>query len=427
MAKKIPTTVFSRGTQLMGLASKLAFKEISSRVKSEQGKIQTRIQMAQDVVKTLSHMKGASMKLGQLISMDMGEYLPPEILTILEQLHNKVTFLPYSKIEAILKSQLKEKFAHLSSISEQPLAAASIGQVHRATLDGEDVIIKVQYPGVAESIPSDLKLLKFLVSHISFFQGKEADMKPFFEEVEEVLTKEADYYYELAMHELYREKFKGSDFIIPKVYANYSTKTIITQEYIEGISIKDWLETKPARELKDKFADQLMLLYMEEIFTHGLVQTDPNPGNFLVTPDQKIALLDFGAVKSYDKKWIEGYRSVLIAGFHRDEKTLMKESIRLGFIDEREDDEVKALYLQMREVLAEPFRQDENFDFADQAFLKKSRDLTWALSLKSKYSPPPRDLLFLHRKLVGIFVLIKKLEARFKLKDYWYYVEPKKS
>lgn len=402
----------------------MAINEIASKVKSEQGKIQGRIQMAQDVVKTLSQLKGASMKLGQLISMDMGEYIPPEIQAILGQLHNKVTFLPYPKIEVILKVQLKEKFSHFNRIDQTPLAAASIGQVHRARLASEEVVIKVQYPGVADSIPSDLRLLKFIVGHISFFQGKEADMKPFFEEVEDVLKKEADYDYELQMHELYREKFKGSEFIIPRIYPAYSTKTIITQEFIAGVSFNDWLETHPAREIKDRFANQLMLLYMEEIFIHGLVQTDPNPGNFLVTPDQKIALLDFGAVKSYGREFIEGYKSVLTAAFHHDQEKLMKESIRLKFIDERENSETRALYLEMVEVLAEPFRSDEQFDFADQTFVKKSRDLAWSLSMKCRYSPPPRELLFLHRKLAGIFVLIKKLESKVRLKDYWYLVEP---
>lgn len=428
MAKKIPTSVFSRGTKLMGLAGKMAMNEISSRVKTwddTNTKIQNKIQMAQDVVKTLSQLKGASMKLGQLVSMDMGDYLPPEVIKVLEQLQNNVTFLPYEKIEGILKKQLKDKFSDLQELSSRPIAAASIGQVHRAKLNGEDVVIKIQYPGVADTIPSDLKLLRFIVNNLSYFQNKEADMKPFFDEVEEVLRKEADYKLELKMQSKYREKFSTSDFIIPRVYPDYSTESILTQEYIEGISVNEWLKSNPSEDIRQKLADELMTLYLDEFFCHGMVQTDPNPGNFLITEGNKIALLDFGAVKEYSKEFIEGYRRVLKAAYAKDEKLILKESYRLKFIDERETEEAKNLYLKMMDLLAEPFRSGEHFDFTDKSFLNQSRDLTWELNKKCRYSPPPRDLLFLHRKLVGVFILIKKLGAKIRLNDYWYYVEEK--
>jgi len=158
---KIPTGLWSRGTKLMGMASKMAVNEIGSRIKGwedEKDKIKNKVELAQTIVKTMSELKGASMKLGQLMSMDLGEYLPPEVIKVLENLHQNSTFLPYDKIEAILKEELGDKFSHLTNISIIPLAAASIGQVHTATLDGKAVVIKVQYPGVADSIPSDLRL-----------------------------------------------------------------------------------------------------------------------------------------------------------------------------------------------------------------------------------------------------------------------------
>ncbi len=424
---KIPTSLFGRGTKLLGLASKLAIEEASSRLKTwedEKDKHLSKVQMAQDMVKTLSQLKGASMKVGQLLSLDLGDYLPPEIVKVLEQLHHQSTFLDFNKIEKVLKAELGDKYSHFKDISRTPIAAASIGQVHKAVLHDKDVVLKVQYPGVAESIPSDMKLLEIIMKQANFFQGKrETDLTSFFEEVKAVLMKEADYNNELMMHLLYKEKFKDSPYVIPKAYEEYSTGKVLTQEYIEGVSFTQWLETNPELEVREKLSDLMMKLYLEEVFVHGMVQTDPNPGNFLITKDDRIALLDFGAVKVYSKEFITGYRDILIYAYNKDSEKIIEQSIKLGFMDPREGQDVKDIYLEMMEFLVEPFRQDEHFDFTDKTFFAKSRDLSWEMTKRCKYSPPPKDLLFLHRKLAGVFIFIKKMDVKIKLKDYWYYVE----
>lgn len=423
---KIPTSLFGRGTKLLGLASKLAIEEASSRLKtweSEKDKLLSKVQMAQDMVKTLSQLKGASMKVGQLLSLDLGDYLPPEIVKVLEQLHHQSTFLDFNKIEKVLKDELGEKYSHFEDVSRKPIAAASIGQVHMARLNGNDVAIKVQYPGVAESIPSDMRLLELIVKQANFFQGKrETDLTPFFEEVKEVLTKEADYNNELIMHLLYKEKFKNSPYIIPRAYEEYSTAKVLTQEFIDGVTFTQWLETNPDLEIRTRLSDLMMKLYLEEVFVHGMVQTDPNPGNFLITKDNRMALLDFGAVKVYSEEFIRGYREILMASYNRNSEKIIDLSIKLNFMDAREGQEVRDIYLEMMEFLVEPFRQDEHFDFTDQSFFGRSRDLSWEMTKKCKYSPPPKDLLFLHRKLAGVFIFIKRMDVKIRLKDYWHYV-----
>lgn len=422
---KIPTGPWSRGAKLVGLASKLAINEISSRLKSwedEKSKVQSKVELAQTLVKTMSELKGASMKMGQLLSMDMGDYLPPEVIKVLESLHQNSTFLPFNKIEEILISELGEKFKDFEDFSSVPMAAASIGQVHTARLNGKSVVIKIQYPGVAESIPSDLKLLKVVLGNLSTLQGKDVDLDPFFKEVEEVLLRETDYLNEQAMMKRYKECFLNSHFIIPEVYPAYSTKKIITMDKLEGKPLTEWIEKSLLGE-RMKLADQLMNLYLTEFFVHGLVQTDPNPGNFLITPEQRMALLDFGAVKEYDRSFIESYRSILIAAYHQDKKKILSLSEELSFIDPRESEEIKTIYLDMIDLLAAPFRQDTPFDFADKKFYEDSRSISWELTRKCKYSPPPKDLLFLHRKLAGVFLLIKKLQTKIILKNYWSQIE----
>lgn len=422
---KIPTGFWSRGTKLVGMASKMAANEIGSRLKTwedEKSKLQNKVELAQTIVKTMSELKGASMKLGQLMSMDMGEFLPPEVIKVLENLHQNSTFLPFEEIEAILKTELGDKFSHLKDISTTPLAAASIGQVHSAILDGKPVVIKIQYPGVADSIPSDLRLLKMLLSNLNLVQGKQTDLGPFFKEVEEVLTLETDYEHEAQMLTRYKEGFKDSVYLVPNVYPEYSTKKILTMERMFGKSFGDWADKSLLGE-RQKLAHQLINLYLDEMFLLGLVQTDPNPGNFLMTDNNRMALLDFGAVKEYDRAFIEGYRKILIYSFYQDHKNLMFESERLNFIDPRENDEVRELYIKMMDTLSGPFRQTTPFDFADKKFYEDTKDISWTLSMKCKYSPPPKDLLFLHRKLAGVFILIRKLEAKIVLKDFWYKVE----
>ena len=283
-------------------------------------------------------------------------------------------------------------------------------------------MLKIQYPGVAESIPSDLRLLKILMKNLSFIQGKDTDLDPFFKEVEEVLTRETDYEHECRMLKQYRSAFQNSVYIIPEVYPDYSTGKVLAMEKIEGKSFNEWKESSLLGE-RQKLAHELMHLYLEEFFQHGLVQTDPNPGNFLMTKDNRMGLLDFGAVKEYERSFIDGYRQVLVAAQAQDEEKLMSESERLGFIDPRENEEVRALYKQMMDLLAAPFRVDGPFDFTDKKFYEDSKNLSWTLTRKCKYSPPPKDLLFLHRKLAGVFILIRKLDVKLVLKDYWPMVE----
>lgn len=422
---RIPTGLFNRGSKLLGVASRVALSEMSSRLKSwedEKSKLEARVELAKVFVKTLSEMKGASMKVGQLLSLDVGDYLPPEVQQVLESLQQSSSFLPFPAIETILRNELGDRLAELSNLSRTPLAAASIGQVHTARLGDEEVVVKIQYPGVADSIPQDIRLLEILLRQLSKLARKDIDLDPFMREVEEVLRLETDYRNELRMLELYGRNFQGSPYLIPRAFSGYSTQKVIVLERLYGKSIKEWKEKSFISE-RQKLAHQLLTLYLSEFFVQGLVQTDPNPGNFLITEQGQLALLDFGAVKEYPRSFVDGYRMILLSAYAKDRQRLLAESVRLGFIDERESEEVKELYLEMMEILAEPFRSREPFNFSDKKFLEQSRDLSWEVTRRCKFSPPPKELLFLHRKLAGVFGLVSKLEVKIVLNDYWKIVE----
>lgn len=418
---KLPTGIWKRGSKLAFAASKIALTEVSSRLKSwetEKEKLESQLATTRALVKTLSELKGASMKLGQLLSLDFGDFLPPEIIKVLEGLHQDAVSLSYKDIEKILKQELGNKFDELSDISQKPIASASIGQVHTAWLGDKKVVLKVQYPNVAKTIPQDVKILSTLLTQLARIQNKQIDFSPLLQEVSEVMRLEADYLNELKMLQQYRENFKDSRFVIPDGYADFSTDKVLCLDFVEGQKLTDWLQTADS-DLKEKVADDLLMLYLKEFFQHGLVQTDPNPGNFFITPENKIALLDFGAVKFYKAEFISGYTKVIKAALAENREQVLQHSYEMGFIDPRENDETKNTYCDLINLVANHFRTYDIFDFKDKSFITESQKLAWQLSKKSQFSPPPKELIFLHRKLGGIFVLIRKLGVSMVLKDYW--------
>lgn len=418
---KIPTGLFSRGRKLAMAGAKLAVQEVSSKLKTwetENEKLQAQIKMAQSLVKTMAELKGASMKVGQLLSLDIGDLLPKQVSKVLETLHQDVTFLPFGDIEKILKSELGEKFSLLSEISKEPIAAASIGQVHRAKFHGQDVVLKVQYPGVAESIPSDLRILNIMLTNFNMIQGKNIDFTSLLKEIEDVLVLETDYEHELSMLKTYRKNFSKTQYIVPEAFDELCTKKVLCMEYIDGEKLSEWIETAPESE-RQKITDQLINLYLTEFFSYGLVQTDPNPGNFLMTRDHQLVLLDFGASKKYDKEFITGYRKVLDAAIAEDDETILRESFKLQFLDERESDDVKNIFLKLMKVTTAFFQEDSEVDFGDKNFITESQKLSWELIRSCRYSPPPRALFFLHRKLGGLFAIIRRMNVRINLRSYW--------
>lgn len=413
---KIPTGLWQRGRKLAWSASKLALTELSERISGIES-IESKVRATKELVQTLGELKGASMKLGQLLSIDVSGILPPEVQTIFENLHKDATAISFDELRPVLEEELGEKVNELTDIQEKPLASASMGQVHRARLHNQNVVLKIQYPGVTDTIPQDLRLLRTLVHQFFKLQGKDIDFAPLFEELQQVLTLEGDYRHELAMLERYKLNFANKPYVIPAAIREFSTQRVLCMEFVDAIPLRQWARGA-SQEKRNQIASHLIDLYFEEFFVHGLVQTDPNPGNFLVTSDDRLVLLDFGAVKEYSKTFIEGYRRIVSAALKGPREELLKESFALGLLDPRESAEAQQVYCLLIEEVA-ALRRPGEFDFADKKFIDESSRLTLELTRKLKYSPPPKDLVFLHRKLAGVFAINKMLEAKINLANYW--------
>lgn len=267
----------------------------------------------------LSHLRGAAMKLGQMISMDAGDLLPPELAAILAQLRSQAHRMPPEQLRRVLDSEWgpdwRRRFARFNAT---PIAAASIGQVHRATLpDGRELAIKVQYPGVRESIDSDVDNVATLL-RVSGVLPRELDLAPLLAEAKRQLHEEADYEREATQMTRFADWLDGhADYVVPRPLPELTKARVLAMDFIDGIPIEALADAP--QEQRDAAMRDLMALVLREMFEFGAMQTDPNFANYRFQPDAgRLVLLDFGAARDVEPATAQGYRSLLSAGLSGD-------------------------------------------------------------------------------------------------------------
>jgi aarF domain-containing kinase len=421
--------------QLLGLATRLGTSEIAQSLKEKfnqgldevaSGRLKTRIDQARLIAENLSQMKGAAMKAGQLLSLDASDYLPPEAVDLLSKLQGQADPLPWGEIREVLERELGlDRLNEFSEFSTTAAASASIGQVHRAKLNGVEVAVKIQYPGVAESIDSDLAMLKTLAKSGIAISGRKMNLDEAFDELSMVLHQEANYEIELANMQEYGKLLEDDkDFVVPKPIASHSTKRVLTMTWEDGLPLTDWIKTRPSREARDFIGKQVMNLYYREFYEWGFVQTDPNYANFLIREragsNPKLVVLDFGATLRYTEEFREEYKELLKTVVGGDRKQIFECLVRMGLLDPRESEEVLEKLIAVIQVGLEPFdKRRQPFRFGDVDYSKRNRDAVFSFTQSLKYSPPPRRLIFLHRKLGGVFTFLKKLDVELDLTPYW--------
>ncbi len=391
-------------------------------------KAQQRLKQAQDLVEALSHLKGAAMKVGQLLSLEMSDLLPPEVTDILRTLHDSATFLPFDQVKKILISELGEaRFAMLENLSQEPIAAASIGQVHRARLQGKEVVLKIQYPLVAESIDTDLALLKKVIGGALAVKGSRISFDAVFTELGQGLKVETDYEQEAKSLTLYKQLFANfPHYVVPDVHVGFSTKKVLTLSYETGERLSDWIKKPHTPADRHDFAKRILDLLMLELFEFGVVQTDPNFGNFLVRDDGKtLVLLDFGAVRIYSPEMRRDIVRLLGTAVREERELFFTVAEEMKFLDPREAPEVKEQFFNLMNLIASMFKeQNQPFCFADEGYLSGIREKSWEFANSVKHTSPAHQIIFLNRKLGGMFHLLKDLDCRVDLSAYWRTVVP---
>lgn len=367
----------------------------------------------------LSRLRGAAMKLGQMISLDAGDMLPDELSTILSRLRDEAHRMPPAQLDRVLSAQWGSGWrAHFASFEPRAMAAASIGQVHRAVLpDGRVVAVKVQYPGVADSIDADVDNVATLL-RISGLLPESLDIAPLLGEAKRQLREEADYCREAEQMRRYGALLAGdADFLVPRPVTELSGRKVLVMDFLEGAPI-DSLVAAP-QPVRDKAMGALMGLALRELFSFGFMQTDPNFANYRWQADTgRIVLLDFGAARVVPEATREAYRALMRAGLSGDRAALKAALVAVGFVSPVAVARHGRALDAMIEVLMTHLDRPGLLDFADRGFVEEVRaQARTIIADRAAWHVPPADTLFVQRKVSGTALLAVRMRAKLPLRD----------
>jgi predicted unusual protein kinase regulating ubiquinone biosynthesis (AarF/ABC1/UbiB family) len=326
--------------------------------------------------------------------------------------------MPPKQLQGVLNAEWGPGwYGRFARFDVRPFAAASIGQVHRATTkDGRELAIKVQYPGVRASIDSDIDNVATLL-RLPGIIPREMDLAPLLAEAKRQLHAEADYEAEARHLTAFGDLLAGSTaFRLPELDRMFSTRQVLAMSYVESVPI-DTLTDAP-QALRDRVAGDLVDLVLRELFDFGLMQTDPNLANYRFdTASGRVVLLDFGAAMAVDPALSEDFRRLLAAALDRDAEATRAAMLRIGYFDAATLPRHQSLIMEMFDAAMAPLRQAEPFDFGRSDLIAALRDMGLAMgSERDLTHVPPPATLFLHRKIAGIYLLAARLGARVALR-----------
>ena len=379
----------------------------------EQEMLDLHLKNALKIVESSRELRGAFMKLIQLLSM-RGDLFPTEVLDILSVVQSSVPPMDYALIRTQVKRELGSDPERLfQRFEKKAFAAASLGQVHQAQLkSGEEVVVKVQYPGVDTTVEQDLKNLKALLQVFTLIlrdvMRQNFDATEIYQEMEERLREEIDYVNEANNIAVFQRLFaKDDEVIIPRVYLDFSSRRVLTLEFIDGYKLQDVLAAGVDRELKDWVAIKYFEITWQQICSFGALHTDPHPGNYLITYHPKMAMLDFGSVRFFPDDIREGYRRLAQAILDRDEETMARCFFQLGYLDPGDD---PAPLFRIMYLVFEPVLEDREYDPRDFRSVDKAREVT-NISVQHRIFKVPGHRLFLVRALLGLQSYVQQFDT----------------
>ena len=387
-------------------------------------------------VQEVGQLKGGFMKAGQMLSIYGEHFLPPEINQALKSLQSDSQPVSFETMKKKLKRSLPPSLFKQITLHPTPLGAASLGQVYKAHIKQNSrtslpVAIKIQYPGMAAAMDSDLKMLKRLL-HVARWLPDVERFDGIYDEIKTMLHREVDYSRELKNILLY-QKLLATDPVlkVPQVYQEYSTKTILFMELIEGRRLDDPQVSKISQKRRNRLGLALIRLIFQEIFIWRTVQTDPHVGNFLVQlkedgfSEDSLVLLDFGAVRRFPLSYITPFRQLSLAALYEDPKKIIEQGIHMGFLREEDHQEMRDLFVEILSKAITPFSQEhagpctenghytpQDYDWSEQTLTTELSKLARNAVFSFKLRPPPPEAIFLDRKLVGTATLLKIMGAK---------------
>ena len=421
---KIATGRTERTMQFLGTGAKVGgnyIKYYAKKLLSSDGgdaKQDLHDSNAEDIYNSLTELKGSALKVAQMLSLDKG--ILPQAYTqkfALSQYSAKPLSGPLV-VKTFQKYFGKKPQDLFDSFNIQANNAASIGQVHMAEKDGKKLAVKIQYPGIAQSIESDLKIVKPIAKRM--FQISDKEMMKYMVEVQEKLIEETDYDIELDRSVSMSQSCAHlPNLFFPKYYKEYSSKKILTMDWLEGMHLGEFLKTNPSQELRNRIGQALWDFYEYQIHHLKAVHADPHPGNFLFTEEGKVGIIDFGCVKEIPGEFYNFYFSLILPDTAQNQKVLNKVMKKLEMIFDTDTDKMKEVFKnafeQMTTLLAQPFHT-KTFDFGNKDYIDSIYAMSEQLSQnqdlrKSKEARGSRHMLYINRTYFGIYTMLHELGA----------------
>jgi predicted unusual protein kinase regulating ubiquinone biosynthesis (AarF/ABC1/UbiB family) len=369
---------------------------------------------ARRLVARLARLRGAAMKIGQLVSLQGEDVLPPEFAQALAVLRAQATPMPPQQVRGVLGRELGKGWERrFARFDWEPVAAASIGQVHRATArDGRDLALKIQYPGVARSIASDVDNVAVLLRLFNLLPLG-IDVAGMAAEAKRQLAQEADYESEGRFLERYAKLVAGEPgLLMPRVHWDLTTPRVMAMDFVEGEPLEALASASQAK--RDAVGTLLERLLFRELFEFRVMQTDPNFANYLYQPESgRVVLLDFGATMRFPPAFVENYRRITRAVIEGDRDAVAEQAIRIGYAAPDDSPERLEAMTDVVFLVCEPLRHRGRYDFPGSDLPMRVRDLGYDLAFRrGLVRAPPPETIFLHRKLVGNFLLLARIGAR---------------
>jgi predicted unusual protein kinase regulating ubiquinone biosynthesis (AarF/ABC1/UbiB family) len=418
----IPTSKVARATKFLKAGMKVGgnyIKHYSKQlVTGEANKEDLHTANAKDVYETLSELKGSALKVAQMMSMDKS-MLPRAYTEKFAMSQYSAPPLSGPLVVKTFKSTFGKTPQELFDTFEMAASnAASIGQVHKASAKGNKYAVKIQYPGVADSISSDLKMARPLA--MSLLKLSANDVDRYFEEVEERLLEEADYTLELKRSVAITEACAHIDgLVFPKYYPELSSQRILTMDWLKGLHLKEFLETNPSQKVRDRIGQLLWDFYHFQIHDLRQVHADPHPGNFLMNADGSLGIIDFGCIKVIPEDFYYNYFKLINKDTLADTKETWRIFKELEFIVDEDSPEMQTFFYDIFEkmilLLGRPFHS-HNFDFSDQTYVDEIytflEELTKMEEIRSsKAARGSRHNLYINRTYFGLYTILGDLKA----------------
>ena len=430
----IPTNKLSRASQLVKTGVKVGGNYAKYYSKKAFDSSITRETLddenAEDIYDGLKSLKGSALKVAQMLSMEKN-ILPKAYVEKFSLSQFSVPPLSAALVRKTFKKYLDKYPEDLyDTFEKDSVNAASIGQVHQATLDGKKLAVKIQYPGVADSISSDLALVKPIATRMFNLKGK--DKEKYFKEVEEKLLEETDYILEVKQsQEITKQCSVIDDLRFPKYYPELSSERIITMDWMTGVHFSEFTQVNTDKEAADKIGQALWDFYMFQMHHLKQVHADPHPGNFLVDKEHNLIAIDFGCIKKVPQEFYTPYFELAKPENINDPEIFKAKMLELEILKTSDSAEetafFSALFHEMLSLFTKPFHL-ETFDFSDESFFAQIADLSDKYSKdtqlrKMNGNRGSKHFLYINRTFFGLYNLMHDLGAKIKVNNYKNYLD----